>query len=147
MVRNAGRKRLQAITESLLGRFHRDRKRAQRESASRGQPHVCLVEIQALAVRLVEDCSRRQVEALFAVLTDGYAEVPEPAIDWMRTQTDDQMRRLAGALQEQLYGLRVQLDVWSNDLTDVPKALAREELRRERQLGGLFAANPMSGGG
>ena len=85
--------------------------------------------------------------ALFAVLTDGYAEVPEPAIDWMRTQTDDQMRRLAGALQEQLYGLRVQLDVWSNDLTDVPKALAREELRRERQLGGLFAANPMSGGG
>ena len=112
MVRNAGRKRLQAITESLLGRFRRDRKRAQRESASRGQPHVCLVEIQALAVRLVEDCSRRQVEALFAVLTDGYAEVPEPAIDWMRTQTDDQMRRLAGALQEQLYGLRVQLDVW-----------------------------------
>ena len=30
-------------------------------------------------------------------------------------------------------------------MTDVPKALAREELRRERQLGGLFAANPMSG--
>jgi hypothetical protein len=138
-------KRLQAINESLLGRFHRDRKRAQ--SASRGQPHVCLVEIQALAVRLVEDCSRRQVEALFAVLTDAYGDLPETAIDWMRTQADAQIRRLAGALQEQLYALRVQLDVWSNDLTDVPKALAEEELRRERQLGDLFGANPMSGGG
>jgi len=147
VVRNAVRKRLQAITESLLGRFHRDRKRAQRESASRGQPHVCLVEIQALAVRLVEDCSRRQVEALSAVLTDAYGDLPETAVDWIRTQADDQMRRLAGALQEQLYALRVQLDVWSNDLTDVPKALAREELRRERRLGDLFAANPMSGGG
>jgi len=146
VVRNAGIKRLQAINESLLGRFHRDRKRAQRESA-RDQPHVCLVEIQALAVRLVEDCSRRQVEALFAVLTDAYDDLPETAIDWMRTQADDQIRRLAGALQEQLYALRVQLDVWSSDLTDVPKALAAEELRRERQLGDLFAANPMSGGG
>jgi len=147
VVRDAVRKRLQAITESLLGRFHRDRKRAQRESASRGQPHVCLVEIQALAVRLVEDCSRRQVEALSALLTDAYGDLPETAVDWIRTQADDQMRRLAGALQEQLYALRVQLDVWSNDLTDVPKALAREELRRERRLGDLFAANPMSGGG